>query len=249
MIISPLGTVSPYCKNNKNCPGFLFIDGNAKTLLDCGSGICSLLKFPEDLQNLIIVISHLHKDHYSDLASIGYASFVYKNLGLIKDKIKVYIPNDISTKDFEYLINFGKENHLEFICYDSSSIIKHGNTNLSFIQNPHQVLTYSIKLSNNSRSIVYSSDTGYKDNALVSLAKNADLLICESTFLKNQTKNSDTHLYAYEAALIAKEANAKQLILTHFWPEIDKQEYVKEAKEIFANTFAAEENKKIILRW
>ena len=74
-------------------------------------------------------------------------------------------------------------------------------------------------------------------------------MICESTFLKNQAKKSDYHLYAYEAALIAKEANVKQLMLTHFWPEIAKEEYVKEAKQIFSNAFAAEENKKIILRW
>lgn len=249
MIILPLGTVSPYCKENKNCPGFLFCDGKNKILLDCGSGICSLLKFPEDLRNLIIVISHLHKDHYSDLSSIGYASFVYKNLGIIKDKIKVYIPNDIRTKDFEYLTNFGEENYFEVISYDSNSLINHGNVKLSFIQNPHPVLTYSIKLNNSKHSIVYSSDTGYKGNSLVSFAKNADLLICESTFLKNQTKKSDNHLYAYEAALIAKEANVKQLMLTHFWPEIEKEEYVKEANQIFSNTFAAEENKKITLRW
>ena len=123
MIISPLGTISPYCKDNKNCPGFLFNDKENKILLDCGSGICSLLRFPKDLQNLIVVISHLHKDHYSDLSSIGYASFVYKNLGLIKDKIKVYIPNDKGTKDYEYLTNFGKENHLEFIILNILGIV------------------------------------------------------------------------------------------------------------------------------
>ena len=57
----------------------------------------------------------------------------------------------------------------------------------------------------------------------------------------------DTHLYTYEAATIAKKASVKTLALTHFWPEIDKKEYVNEAKEIFINTVACEENSEIIL--
>ena len=42
--------------------------------------------------------------------------------------------------------------------------------------------------------------------------------------------------------------NVKKLLLTHFWPEIDKDEYVNEAKEIFENTEAAVEGKKLILK-
>ena len=75
-------------------------------------------------------------------------------------------------------------------------------------------------------------------------AKDADLLICESTFLKGQLKNDDNHLYAYEAGMIARDANAKKLLLTHFWPEIDKQKYVDEAKETCkCDVIAAEEGK------
>ena len=69
------------------------------------------------------------------------------------------------------------------------------------------------------------------------------MLICESTILKGQNKKSDNHLYAYEAAQIAEEANVKKLLLTHFYPEIDKQRYVDEAKSIFKNVQAAEEGK------
>ena len=78
--------------------------------------------------------------------------------------------------------------------------------------------------------------------------KDADLLICESTYLKGQTKTSDNHLYAFEAGKIARDANAKKLLLTHFWPEIDRDLYVNEAKEFFGNTEASIEGKKLILR-
>ena len=84
-------------------------------MLDCGNGICANLNFPDDVKNLNIIISHLHKDHYSDVLSIGYTSYVYKNLGLLNEKIKVYIPKTADdTKyyiDYKYLYSF-EENTL-----------------------------------------------------------------------------------------------------------------------------------------
>ena len=50
-----------------NCPGFLITHGESKIMLDCGSGSHSLLNFPNDLNNLSIIISHLHSDHYNDI--------------------------------------------------------------------------------------------------------------------------------------------------------------------------------------
>lgn len=85
-------------------------------------------------------------------------------------------------------------------------------------------------------------------NDLKIFAKDADLLICESTFLKNQTKSADSHLFTYEAANIARKANVNELLLTHFWLDADKSEYVDEAKEIFENTSFAEEEKKMVLK-
>ena len=247
MKVIPLGTVSPYCKGDKNCPGFLVISYDKKVLLDCGSGISRLLNMPNDLNNLIIIISHLHKDHYSDLSSIAYSSYVYAKLGLLKEKIKVYIPNDCSTYDFNYLMNFGNENYFQFIVYDSNTKIKYGDMKISFKENPHPLLTFSCKIESNTYSLVYSSDSGYKNNCLDNFAKHCDLLICESSFLKKQVKNSDNHLTSYEAGLIAKNANVKLLALTHFWPEIEKEEYVKDARVAFKNTIACEENKIIDL--
>lgn len=270
LVVTPLGTVSPYPKGNKNCPGFLIEYKDYKVLLDCGEGVSSLLELPNDLNNLIIIISHLHKDHYSGLSGIAYASYVYKNLGYLSDKIKVYIPggdfpncnksyyyddgwgNQIKIEkklqDFEYLMNYGEENYLEFIPYSDVDIINQGNMKVTFERNPHQLITYSIKITNDNNSIVYSADTGYENNTLTKFSKDADLLICESTFLRGQNRSSDTHLYAYEAGKIAKDANVKKLILTHFWPEIDKNLYINEAKEYFENTDAAIEGKKLILR-
>ena len=76
MELKVLGTVSPYCQQDKNCPGYLITTEDSKILLDCGNGITRNLNFPNDLNNLTIIISHLHRDHYGELFSIAYASYV-----------------------------------------------------------------------------------------------------------------------------------------------------------------------------
>lgn len=241
MNLKVLGSVSPYCKNTNNCPGYLIEINNKKILLDCGNGITSLMSFPNDLKNLTIIISHLHKDHYGDLLTLGYATFVYHNLGLLKEKIKVYIPDEESI-DKTYLENFD-EHFLEFVSYNEQTILKEDNITISFKQNPHPIKTYSIKIKNNDKSIVYSSDTGYQNNTLEEFAKKTDLLICETTFLKDQKQKEDDHLSTIDAGIIAKNAQVKQLMITHTWPEIDKDIYQKETKTIFENTIIASEGK------
>ncbi len=74
IIITPLGTISPYTKGNMNCPGFLVEYNSKKILLDCGNGITRLLNFPNDLKDLNIIITHYHKDHFGDIGALQYAS-------------------------------------------------------------------------------------------------------------------------------------------------------------------------------
>lgn len=272
LIITPLGTVSCYCKNNLNCPGFLIESNKNKLLLDCGNGISSLLKFPDDLKNLNIIISHLHSDHYGELPTIAQTSYVLKKLGYINDKIKVYIPEgdkiDViehyedkdgcgmsriikkNIIDFDYLMSLNNSNtsYLEVIPYKEKDKLYFDNLEITFSKNPHPLITYSTKIENDELKLVYSSDTGYDGNYLENFAKEADLLICESTFLRGQMRTDNNHLYAYEAGLIARKANVKKLMLTHFWPEIEKEKYLQEAKEMFDNTITSEEGKKLILK-
>lgn len=245
MKLKILGSCSPYLRKEKNCPGYLVTHKCNKILLDCGNGISRLMRMPNDLDNLMIVISHLHKDHYGELLTLSYASYVYQNLGLLKTRVKVFLPkpnNKEEELDYNYLVNLS-EHFMEFIPYDDKTTISMNDMQISFSINPHPVTTYSIKLRSSDGTMVYSADTGYKNNNLEQFAHNADLLICEATFLKHQKGNADNHLSAYEAGLIAKSANVEKLVLTHFWPEINSKYYVKEAKKGFNKTTAAKENK------
>ncbi len=243
MKLKVLGSVSPYCAKKGNCPGYLLEKDNNRILLDCGNGITREMSFPKELENLTIVISHLHRDHYGALLTIGYASYVYHHLGLLKEKIKVYLPKSPSL-DSKYLTSM-RECFMEFIFYDEKTTIRVGDLKISFKRNPHPVPTYAIKVASTNESIVYSADTGYQNNVLEEFAKNADLLICETTFLKSQKQSEDNHLTTIEAGMIAKKAQVKKLLITHFWPEIPKIKYKLETKRIFKNTIVAQEGKTI----
>jgi len=99
------------------------------------------------------------------------------------------------------------------------------------------------------KRIAYITDTSYF-KGLEKLAKNAELLISEGTFSEDLgTKAWEyTHMTAKEAAMIAKNAKAKRLILTHFSQRYKNTEpLVKEAKKIFKNVEAANDFDKITL--
>ncbi|MCH9631501.1 MAG: Ribonuclease Z [Chlamydiia bacterium] len=88
-------------------------------------------------------------------------------------------------------------------------------------------------------------DTRLCENAKI-LAKDAKLLLCESTYLEEHKDLARDHFHmtAKEAASLAKEANAKELILTHFSARYRHlQAFEDEAQEIFPNTHAADDFK------
>lgn len=248
IVITPLGTASPYTKGNMNCPGFLVQHNDKKILLDCGNGVTRLLNFPEDLKDLSVVITHYHKDHFGDLGAIQYASYVYHNLGLLDKKVKIYLPKDdigfnkasIVSNDESYSNYYDISNSYSFFIND---------LNVTFEDNySHTIESYMVKLQNRDFKIVYTSDVGITNfNKLVNFCKDADLIICESSFLQKHNTNSKTHMTAYAAGILASKSNAKKLLLTHFWPEENKQLYLEEAQQNFENVEVAIEDKKLIL--
>ncbi len=83
------------------------------------------------------------------------------------------------------------------------------------------------------------------------LAENSDILICESTYSKDEKEiaKDHFHLTSHQAAEIAKNSNSKKLYLTHLSQRYEtkkQQEQIKqEAKEIFKDTEIAKDLMKI----
>lgn len=82
--------------------------------------------------------------------------------------------------------------------------------------------------------------------AAIEAAKDAKLLVCESTYLDEHRDMAFNHhhLTAKQAAQIAKDAHAKELVLTHFSARyLNAQLFEQEAKQIFTNVHVAEDLK------
>ncbi len=90
------------------------------------------------------------------------------------------------------------------------------------------------------QSFAFVMDTRVCANAC-RLAANADLLVCESTYLAPETVEAKTngHLTATQAAEIARDANANLLVLTHFSQRYQNiQDFVTEAQTIHLHSIA-----------
>ncbi|MDQ6669932.1 MAG: ribonuclease Z [Chloroflexota bacterium] len=76
--------------------------------------------------------------------------------------------------------------------------------------------------------------------AIAGLVSGVDLLVCEGTFGSDDDRPravERTHMTFREAATLAKHADAKQLVLTHFSPSVvDPESFVQNACEVFAET-------------
>jgi ribonuclease Z len=101
-------------------------------------------------------------------------------------------------------------------------------------------LTYRQK----GKKISFILDTKTCANAK-KLAKDSDLAVIESTYANEESKIAYEyeHLTAGKAAEIARQAGAKQLILTHFSQRYENKEarLLKQAQKIFRNTRLAED--------
>jgi len=97
------------------------------------------------------------------------------------------------------------------------------------------------------KKITVIMDTAPTRNA-EKIARDSDLLIAEATWSKELEKfvMKRKHLTAELAAKMAKKANAKKLILTHFSQRYkDMKELETEARKFFKNTILAEDFMKV----
>lgn len=97
--------------------------------------------------------------------------------------------------------------------------------------------------------ISYIADSTYSKNSL-KIAQDADLLITDSTYTSKFEDKAEEykHLTAKQAGLIANQANAKKLILTHFSNRYkDVNEIKEDALQVFQDVECAEDFMKIKL--
>ncbi|ADU22289.1 ribonuclease Z [Ruminococcus albus] len=95
--------------------------------------------------------------------------------------------------------------------------------------------------------VTYITDT-LPIREIVQFANNADLFICEGMYGdtdKKQSMNEKGHMLMQDACRLAKEANVKELWLTHYSPaEKHPENYDKELKKLFPAVLISKDGEK-----
>lgn len=224
--------------NRSSCSVLIQID-TTLLLFDSGAGTMRrLLEAGVTIDKIsYLFYSHLHPDHSGELvpflfatkypesyrrrlpftivAAKGFSDF-YEKLRLAYGRWIELAPGIMNIAELD---NKGRD-HLDCGNFDIDSLpMSHTDESLAYrITTP------------NGRSVVYSGDTDVCDN-LVTLAEEADVLICESA-LPDEMKVPG-HLTPSLAGEIATRASVKKLVLTHFYPECDSVDLSAQCRKTY----------------
>ncbi len=244
MKLTILGSGTAIVTARRGSSGYLIKIADKTLLLDSGSG--TLKKIAEASSSFkeidYAIYTHLHPDHVTDLISLLFAlripsNFKSKDLTVIgpagmkafhRNLAKAF--NDfIDPRGYELTVNELSGSYLDFENFRlTSSLINHHEGSLA----------YRVE-SKEGKSIVYSGDTDYCGN-IVELARDVDVLLLECSYPKHI--KVDGHLNSTLAGKIAREANCKKLILTHFYPICDDYDILGECREEFSGEIVIAED-------
>lgn len=104
---------------------------------------------------------------------------------------------------------------------------------------PHTEVSLAYRIDAEEGSLVYSGDTDYSD-ALIDLARGADLLILECAFPEDQKVPG--HLTPSLAGEMAARAGVKRLLLTHFYPACAGHDLLTPCQKQFPGTILLAED-------
>lgn len=234
MKITVIGFWGGYPAKNEASSGYLLEYGDYRVLLDCGSGVLSELQNhmqPDDLD--AVVLSHYHPDHVADVGVLQHALLIQQSLNGKKKTVPIYGHN-LDEMEFNKLTY---KEITQGTAYSSTKPLQIGPFTFTFMQTKHPVPCFAMRIEAGGHILVYTGDSAYMEE-FIDLAKDANILLCESNFYSNMNGSVAGHMTAREAGVIANKANVQLLILTHLPHYGDHQQLLIEANEVFNREIA-----------
>jgi ribonuclease BN (tRNA processing enzyme) len=206
-----LGTSAIFPRPRKPCSGYLFRSPRTRMLVDCGPGTFAALQEHVRPQELTAVwISHLHPDHCADLLSLVNWAIntpdtkpvrVFGPPGWAR-RIAAMLPMDDATSAL----------------HEAFAVEHLGDGNVATVDDlritsrsvQHGVPAFGIRVEYADQVVAYSGDSG-PCSALVDLAREANLFICEAGARTAQRN----HCTPSDAGTISAAARSRRLALTH----------------------------------
>ncbi|MGH3463195.1 MAG: MBL fold metallo-hydrolase [Kribbellaceae bacterium] len=203
-------------------------------VLDLGSGALGALQRHIGVDQIGAVgLSHLHPDHCIDLCGL-YVALRYSPIAPLPHRIPVYGPADTATRiarAYDLPENPGMSGEMDFLEWKPEQQV--GPFAVRTTQVAHPVPAYAMRVEYDGRVLVYSGDTGPTD-ALVELARGADVLLCEAAMREDEPElPPDLHLTGSQAGDVAARAGVGRLIVTHVPPWYDRASQAAAARTTY----------------
>jgi ribonuclease BN (tRNA processing enzyme) len=202
--------------------------GTMRRLLEAGKTIFDISH---------IFYSHLHPDHTGELVSLLFAN-KYSGTTRRRIPITVVAANGFATFYKNLTAAYGNWIELDPEVFSIVELKKSVEDTCRFsdftvtsrpVEHIESSIAYRIT-SDGGKTVVYSGDTDFSED-LITLSKNADILICEAA--NPDDLKVTGHLTPSLAGEIATRSNVGQLVLTHFYPECDQVDIEKECRKTY----------------
>lgn len=234
-----LGTGTSVPLSYRASPSLLLIVEDDRILFDIGPGtLRQLSRIGVDHDKIQhIFLGHFHPDHTADLVHLLFAT---RYPPILENRERFTITGPSGFKDHLDRLKraYGKwlDVPSEMMAIEEldiqkpeKRIYKHITITSQPIHHTPNSLAYRVD-GPSGESFVYSGDTGFCDE-LVDLARGSDLLILECSFPDEE--EVEGHLTPSLAGRIASLAQAKRLLLIHFYPDVLKTDIAAECRKTY----------------
>ncbi|MEE6272836.1 MBL fold metallo-hydrolase [Georgenia sp. MJ206] len=209
-------------------------------LLDLGSGaLGALMRYVDPAQLDLVVLSHLHADHMTDMTGLQ----VYRRyhpegaLGPVRVLGPAETPARVRAvagddEDADLSTEF------TFEAFVPGTAVHVGPLRVEPVAVEHPVPAYGVRVtgpSEDGRREVVLAYTGDTDSCpgLAELAADADLLLSEAAFQEGRDTTRGVHLTGRRAGELAASSAVSRLVLTHLPPWNDPEVVRGEAHEVY----------------
>jgi ribonuclease BN (tRNA processing enzyme) len=207
-----------------------------RVVLDMGSGALGSLQRHVDVLTVdAVFLSHLHADHCLDLC--GYYVLRKYHPSGAAPRIPVWGPHGTAlrmAKAYDLDEDPGMSEEFDFREYSGAvdGPFRIGPFSITVREVRHPVAAYSLRVEADGKVLAYSGDTG-ACRELEEAAAEADLFLCEASFVTGGQNPPDLHLTGAEAGRAATAARAGKLLLTHVPPWFDPSVVRAEAAQTY----------------
>lgn len=241
MEVTVLGGSAAGASPGQGCSGYLVEHAGTRIVLDLGPGTFPELRLHIDYRSLgAVVLSHLHLDHMLDVFTLRYA--LAYNPVAAPTPIPLWVPpggRQFLTEAARVFAGEGSAatfyDVFDINEYDPGDALHIGPLTLRFRPTVHYVPCWAIRVSTSrDGDLFYTADTGPTAD-LLPLASGAALVIAEGTARPGNEEPfaARGHLTPEEAGLLARDAGAHLLLLTHLWAENNPFDALHEADSAF----------------